>query len=60
MCFKLKISTTRHHSGVFIVSFDHSQHINVVFLLLTLSICQQGKDNSNNVLKKTKSDIFVS
>ena len=33
----LKINTTCHRSFVFIVDFDHSQHINIVFLLLTLN-----------------------
>ena len=37
MCSKLKMNTTWLSSGVFIVDFDHSQHINVVFLLLTLN-----------------------
>ena len=37
MCSKLKKSTAWHGSGVFIVDFDHSQHINIVFLLLTLN-----------------------
>ena len=37
MCSNLKINTAWHHSFVFIVNFDHSQHINIVFLLLTLN-----------------------
>ena len=37
MCSSLKINTACHRSFVFIVDFDHSQHINVVFLLLTLN-----------------------
>ena len=37
MCSKLKINTARHSSSVFIVDFDHSQHINIVFLVLTLN-----------------------
>ena len=37
MCSKLKINTAWHRSGVFIVDFDHSLHINIVFLLLTLN-----------------------
>ena len=41
MCSKLKINTAWHSSSVFIVDFDHSHHINIVFLLLTwTSICQ--------------------
>ena len=36
MCSKLKINTAWHRSGVFIVDFDHSLHINIVFLLLAL------------------------
>ena len=39
MCSKLKINTAWHSSSVFIVDFDHSQHINVLFLLLTLNKC---------------------
>ena len=35
--FKFKKNTACHHSFVFIVDFDHSQHINIVFLLLTLN-----------------------
>ena len=37
MCSKLKINTAWHRSGVFIVDFDHSQHINILFLFLTLN-----------------------
>ena len=37
MCSKLKLNTTWHRSGVFIVDFDQSQYINIVFLLLTLN-----------------------
>ena len=32
---KLKVNTAWHRLGVFTVGFDHSQHINIVFLLLT-------------------------
>ena len=34
---KLKVNTAWHRSGVFIVDFDHNQHINTMFLLLTLN-----------------------
>ena len=37
MCSSLKINTACHRSFVFIVDFDHYQHINIVFLLLTLN-----------------------
>ena len=37
MCSKLKINTALHNSGVFIVDFDQSPHISIVFLLLTLN-----------------------
>ena len=37
MCSNLKINTAWPSSGAFIVDFDHSQHINILFLLLTLS-----------------------
>ena len=37
MCSKLKINTAWHSSVVFVVAFDHSQHINIVFLFLTLN-----------------------
>ena len=37
MCSKLKINTAWHSSGDFIVDFHHNQHINIVFLLLTLN-----------------------
>ena len=36
MCSKLKLNTTWHRSGVFIVDFDQSQYISIVFLFLTL------------------------
>ena len=39
MCSSLKINTSSHCSFVFVVDFDHSQHINIVFLLLTLNKC---------------------
>ena len=37
MCSYLKLNTAWHHSGVLLVELDHSQHINIVFLLLTLN-----------------------
>ena len=37
MCSKLKVNTACHRSGVFIGDLGHSQHINIVFLLLTLN-----------------------
>ena len=37
MCSRLKINRAWHSSGVFIVNFDHNQHINIVFLFLTLN-----------------------
>ena len=37
MCSKLKLNPTWHHSDVFIVDFDQSQYINIVFLLLTFN-----------------------
>ena len=37
MCSKLKLNPTWHCSDVFIVDFDQSQYINIVFLLLTLN-----------------------
>ena len=37
MCSKLKINTAWHRSGVFVTDFDHNQHVNIVFLLLTLN-----------------------
>ena len=36
ICSKLKVNTAWHRLGVFILKLDHSHHINVVFLLLTL------------------------
>ena len=36
---KLKINTAWHSSVVFIVYFDHSQHINIMFLFLNLNKC---------------------
>ena len=35
--FKFKKNTACHHSFVFIVDFDQTQHICIVFLLLTLN-----------------------
>ena len=37
MCSKLKINTAWHRSGVFVADFDHNQHVNMVFLFLTLN-----------------------
>ena len=37
ICSSLNINIACHSSFVFIVDFDHSQHINIVFLLLTLN-----------------------
>ena len=37
MCSKLKTNPVWHISGFFIVDFDCSQYINIVFLFLTLS-----------------------
>ena len=37
MCSKLKINVAWHRSGVFVADFDHNQHVNIVFLLLTLN-----------------------
>ena len=37
MSSRLKINRAWHSSGVFIVNFDHNQHINIVFLFLTLN-----------------------
>ena len=36
MCPSLKINSACHCSFVFVVDLDHSQHINIFFLLLTL------------------------
>ena len=36
MCSKLKVNTVCHRSGVFVADFDHNEHVNRVFLLLTL------------------------
>ena len=37
ICSSLKINTACYRSFVFIVDFDHSQYINIVFLLWTLN-----------------------
>ena len=37
MCSKLKINTAWHRSGFFVAYFNHGQHVNIVFLLLTLN-----------------------
>ena len=37
MFSKLKINTALHRSGVFVVGFDHSHHISIVYPLLTLN-----------------------
>ena len=39
MCSKLKMNTAWHRFGVFVADFDHSQHVNIVFLHLTLNKC---------------------
>ena len=57
----LKINTAWHRSGVFIVDFDHGQHINVVFLLLTLNkYLSVGCERQVIIFWKHKSHIFVS
>ena len=57
----LKTNTAWHRSGVFIVDFDHDQHINVVFLLLTLNkYFSVGCERQVIISWKHKSDIFVS
>ena len=50
------INTAWHSSSVFIVDYDHSQHINIVFLLLTLNkfLPVECKRQVNNVLKTQK------
>ena len=37
MCSKSMINTAWHSSDAFSVDFDHSEHISLVFLLLTLN-----------------------
>ena len=37
MCLNVKINTAWRHSFAFIVDFDQSEHINIVFPLLTLN-----------------------
>ena len=37
MCSKLKINTAWHRSGFFVAYFNHGQHVNIVFVLLTLN-----------------------
>ena len=37
MCSKVKVNIAGNLSGVFIVDFEHGQHISIVFLLLTLN-----------------------
>ena len=46
----------RHHSGVFIVSFEHISHIHLVFLLLTLNSYLPGWDE----LAKLINEMLVS
>ena len=43
MCSKLKINTAWYCSGVFVSDFDHSQHVNIVFPLLTLNKCLSAR-----------------
>ena len=60
-CSKLKINTAWHCSGVFVADFDHSQHVNRVFLLLTLNKCLSAECKKQVIMFwNTKSDIFVS
>ena len=54
MCSKLKIKAVCHRSDVFIVDFDHSQHINIVFILLTLN-----KYLSVGCERKSYEQVFV-
>ena len=39
MCSSLKMNTACHRSFVFIIGFDDSQCINIIFLLLALNKC---------------------
>ena len=56
MCSKLKLNTTLHRSGAFIVDFEQSEYINIVFLLLTLNkyLVIRVRKTSHNVLKTQK------
>ena len=39
ICSKLTIKTPERRSGVFIVNFENISHLVLVFLLLTLNMC---------------------
>ena len=39
ICSKLRIKTPERRSGVFIVNFENISHLVLVFLLLTLNMC---------------------
>ena len=63
MCSSLKINTACHRSFVLIVDFYHSQHINIVFLLLTLNkhlFVSRVWKTSHNVLKTLFQGLFHS
>ena len=56
ICSKLTIKTPErrhwHHSGVFIVNFEHISHLVLVFLLLTFNMkLPAGKKKSLNTLE---------
>ena len=60
MSSKLKINTAWHSSDVFIVDFDHRQHINIVFLFLTLNkyLAAGCERQVKTFWKHKKLDIF--
>ena len=54
MCSELKTNTAWHRSGVFIVDFDHSQDINIVFLQCFKNTKNDNVLKTHNVLKTQK------
>ena len=61
MCSNLKVNTTWHHSGVFIVDFDQSEdQYSVSILNFKQAFVSSVSKTSHNVLMKTKRKIFVS
>ena len=62
MCSKVNINAACRNAGVFSVDFDYSQHINIVFLLLSFNQYLPVECERQVIMfsENTKNDIFVS
>ena len=62
MCSKVNINAACRNAGVFSADFDYSQHINIVFLLLSFNQYLPVECERQVIMfsENTKTDIFVS